>query len=375
MSSIQRAACSAKTGIFIMLTDELKKLISDICTREKPLEADDFFSNIKFVPGKAWIISSGKPIDSNNRLQEYEELLLKIYKWDQKKYFFIHKGTAFFYSGIHAFDLKLYDKAFFYFDTAISEDLKNKAYELENVGGYALICLNKNYENDVVQVPIKRIVSLLETLIEEYNRSLDKKGQTKLNCNNLIEKFVKPKYRNKSYRSIILAFYSFVLESEEKIFQMKVRSDFENSIETFITFLLKGCLIFESLIRQTYSSHSSSNGLSRILEDQYIKKDLGYKFVEKNSKDKQLISYIYGIRKTLPDIINHLLPYVDKNKNLTEVDRWFVITYALRNVSAHTLAWPDVFDINNFEKFYKSIAFSILHLVNKNIEISSSYKD
>lgn len=358
-----------------MLSNDLKELITDTYGKKRPLDADGFFSDPKFVPGRAWEVTSGKPLESYNKLKEYEALLLEIYNWDKAKYFFLHKGTPFYYSGIHAFDLKLYDKAFFYFDTAISEDLKNKPTELENVGGYALFCLNDKYENEVVQVPIKKVIGLIITLIDEYNRAFGDKSQSKLSKEDLTEKFIKPKYRDKSFRSLILAFYSFVLESEEKIFQMKVRSDFENSIVSFIAFLLNGCLIFESLIRQTYSSHGSTNSLSHILKDEYIKNDLGYKFADKNSADKKLISYIRGIRKTLPDIINHLLQYIDRNDSLTIVDRWFVTTYALRNVSAHSLSWPDVFDVNNFERFYKYIAFSILHLMAKNIKIAWGRND
>ena len=94
--------------------------------------------------------------------------------------------------------------------------------------------------------------------------------------------------QEKEYRSIIPALYVFIAESEHRLFQLKVRSDVGGSIEPFILHLLKGCLVFETLLRQIYSSHSSSTGLGNILNDAFVKKDLEYCT---SGPDKDLIGF------------------------------------------------------------------------------------
>jgi hypothetical protein len=342
-----------------MLDGTLKTKLTKIYNNGKgnPLDADSFFSDLNIVPGRVWNVSSGKAIQPYERLEKYETILKEIYSWNRELYFFIHKGTPYYFSGILSFDINEYDRAIFYFDAGLSEDFKNKIDWKTNCAAYHFYVLDDSYTNEIVQNPVHRIKKTIEPLIEEYNKtSSGKKSQFTLT--NFVNNFADIKIKEKEYRSVIPSLYIFISEIEQRQLELELRSNYGGSIDPFIFHLIKGGLIFETLLRNIYSSHSSTEGLGQILNDPFVKDDLDYC----KAGRKDLISYTSGVRKTLPDILNHLLPYLRK---VNPVDRWFTITYSLRNVTAHSLAWPDVLNKQNYEELYKCIVFSIFYLISR----------
>lgn len=348
-----------------MLNNKLKQRLKSIYESGNPLRADDIFSDLTVIPGIS--IRNGEVIEPLECLNKYKSLLEEIYLWNQEIYLFIHKGTPFYFCGIFSFYLGAYDSAFLYFDTAFSEDVKNKpekdAFHWTNSAAYGFYRLDKNYGNVIVAIPVEKIRKLIDPLIEEFNIELGLNNKFKLD--DLTSNFVVKKIKEKEYRSIIVGLYLFIVEGQQRIFQLKLRSDKGGTIEPYISHLSKGCLIFETLLRQIYSSHYSSEGMEKILNDPFIKRELEYcEKIPKNIQNKDLINYVSGVRKTLQDIIIHLLPNFKKDK-IKDVNKWFTISYALRNVTTHNISWPDVFTADNYEELYKSVLFSIFYLIHR----------
>lgn len=341
-----------------MLDISLQNRINKICVDNRPLDADGLFQDLTVVPGRVWILPSGVSISPYERLKQYESRLLDIYIWDKQKYYFIHKGTPFYYCGVLSFDIGVYDRAIFYFDAGLSEDFKNKIDWKTNCAAYHFYILDESYSNPVVQYPVGLVKTVLDPLIKEFNTYFSGK-KARLELVDFIKNFVDGKMKEDEYRSVIPALYLFIVESEQRLFQLKIRSDYGGTIEPFIIHLLKGCLIFETLLKLVYPSHSSSE-LGFILKDPFIKEDLKYCKNPKTS-NKDLIDYVAGVRKTLQDIVIHMSPYLEKHSYVT--DQWLTTTYALRNVTTHNLSWPDCFDSNNYEKLFKSVLFSIFYLI------------
>jgi hypothetical protein len=346
-----------------MLKDSHKKELLNIFEKESPLDADAFFNkfNIEGRLGRSWNKQTGKAIKPYERLKRYETLLGEIQSWNKDVYLFIHKGTPFYFCGIHAFDIGAYDRAIFYFDAAFSEDIKNKpernAFHWENSAAYAFYRLDTTYDSEIVKKPTKKIKAVLDPLLEEFSDSLD----TSFDLDSLVKTFVDKKIKEVKYRSIILALYIFVYESEQRLFQLRIRSNRAGTIDPFIFHLLRGCLIFESLLKVTYSSHGPST-LGTILSDPFIKEDLNY-CKHQDTVNKDLVGYSSGVRNTLPDLITHLLPYLEKKCYIS--DKWITLSYTLRNVTAHNLSWPDKFNLKNYKNLYKSVLFSIFYLIHK----------
>src|SRR4051794_7787450 len=88
---------------------------------ENPKDGDNFFRT--FAPGN----TADYPDRPYERFSDYEQLLLLLMKTDPEKYQKMHKGSPFGFLSWLAFDMGNYEKAMFYMDTGIAEDVrKNK---------------------------------------------------------------------------------------------------------------------------------------------------------------------------------------------------------------------------------------------------------
>lgn len=87
---------------------------------EDPQTANQFFET--FGPGNI-ILYPDRP---HERFSDYERLLELLLKDNSEKYQSIHKGTPFYFMSWLAFDLRNFEKALFYMDAAISEDIRQE---------------------------------------------------------------------------------------------------------------------------------------------------------------------------------------------------------------------------------------------------------
>ena len=152
------------------MDETIAKRIDQIWASRRPLDADALFEDLNVVPGRVWSVPSGRAINPYEHLKTYESRLEEIYNWDREKYFYIHKGLPFYFCGILSFDIGAYDRAVFYFDAALSEDLKNKPRIYNQFAAYALYALDQAYSNVIVTYPVNILRTKLEALITEYNQ-------------------------------------------------------------------------------------------------------------------------------------------------------------------------------------------------------------
>lgn len=138
-----------------------------------------FFST--FGPGNT-LNATDRP---HERFNDYETLLHKINLRDKTKYEQIHKGTPFYFLTWLAFDLRNYEKALYYIDAAISEDVKNAGPNWVNLPGAAFLKLE--YANQVAGRAIEQIKRLLNAQIERFNGI---SGLNAIGINDFINKFV-----------------------------------------------------------------------------------------------------------------------------------------------------------------------------------------
>jgi hypothetical protein len=128
----------------------------------KPEDGDRFFG--LFAPGNTAYFAE-RPFE---RFSDYEEMLQKLKEADAKKYQRMHKGTPFYFMSWLAFDLRNYEKALFYIDAALSEDVrKSPTGWRRNPGGRFLLL-------DSASQPSTRTVlamrAILTDELERFNR-------------------------------------------------------------------------------------------------------------------------------------------------------------------------------------------------------------
>jgi hypothetical protein len=117
-----------------LTTDEYAQLISSIDRKiinpnniipnyeslnDNTMAGDTYFQNYG-----AGNLTGGQILKPYERMKAYECLLELLKAHNQDQFFRIHKGTPYYFLGWTAFQIEDFDKALFYMDTAISEDLR-----------------------------------------------------------------------------------------------------------------------------------------------------------------------------------------------------------------------------------------------------------
>lgn len=259
-------------------------------------------------------------------------------KLDQARYRSIHKGTPFYFLAWTAFEMENYEKALYYMDAAISEDIRQ---DPEN---WLTSCASKFLvlENPGDQVALRAAPHIEQAVAEQISRfsNVASLALTKESfVTHFVKEFVKDEAQppGKNTRSIITAFYSFILEYHSLYLDLKLRSTQGGSIEPFIVHLFKGGVIFESLLKELYEGLLGNRPtlgaifrLAAVQRDFALPGDIGSKIGA----------------STLQEILN------DINNN--SIETAFITCGRLRNTTGHKLVWDDVFsDPENFKKFFE----------------------
>lgn len=290
-----------------------------------PEDGDRFFE--AFGPGNTVNIAD-RPFE---RFEDYEELLGVLKEDDPKKYDEIHKGTPFYFLAWTAFDLKNYEKAVFYMDAAISEDMrKDPTSWLDNPASQFLTL---NHEGNQAATRITR--ELNKAIVLQLTRFNAISSLAQILLSDFVDKFVKVLVNKKENHSIITAFYSYVLEYQDRLRELELRSSEGGSIEPALTFLFKGGLLFESLLKYLYPT--KNNGADRC-------KTLGDIFNTTSFKT----DFPLGIT-TSASSLAEIIAFIG-----SDITTAFNVTARLRNTSGHNLVWDDIFtNTENFTKLFE----------------------
>lgn len=301
-----------------------------------PEDGDRFFE--AYGPGNTIDIAD-RPYE---RFSDYEDLLNILRNDNLDKYAKIHKGTPFYFLAWTAFDLKNYEKAVFYMDAAISEDMRKDPTGWLNNPASQFLILNHQCNQSAIRIT----KHLKDKFLSEISRFNSIQNSSVISENDFVEKFVKVLVKDKKNHSIITSFYSFVLEYEDRERELLLRSTEGGSIEPALTYLFKGGLIFESLLKHLYPKK----------DDGDICKTLGDIF----NTDEFKSDFIKGI-VTSANSLSEIIGYIE-NDLLTA----FNTTSKLRNTTGHNLVWDDIFKIpDNFKKLYEQQINAIFYLIQK----------
>jgi hypothetical protein len=322
----------------ITLTDNEMKAILETFSGTLEDEAK-IFSDARFFPGIQYVQVDGiKTVYQPHwSLNLYEQVLAQIERVDSEKYARIHKGTPFYIMGWLAYEMKDYEKGVFYMDAALSEDIHNFLSKWQTLPAASFIFLE-----DANQEAAARDITVQMKI--EVNAHLDRfsrESGLSLNTTTLIDKFLEPNATDDSYRSIITALLTFLLEGKERQIQLNLRSKHGGSIEPFITHLFKGGLIFESLLKKQYT------GTGITLE----------KYLPALSNELELKKSLYTTERPYKfgDMPGHLQKWEKEDFH----EKAIALAYAIRNTSGHDLGWQVVLT----EEFYSVLFDGIVNAI------------
>jgi len=330
----------------IPFIEDVKKTYHDLVTDVHP-SGDRFFE--KFTMGNR-LDSPDFPYE---RFCDYEELLKLLHGEDPDKYQLIHKGTPFYYMSWLAFDFRDFEKALFYIDAAISEDIRAHQHtanpdEWLQAPGSAILTFRDSQQ----QVAQRTIVEIKNCLLEQLYRFNSISGQN-WTLEDFINRFVHCLLKDNTKRTIVTAFYVFLMEFKDRLTQLQLRSSIGGSIAPFIGHLFRGALIFESLLKHLYPKITKTDKKSKIIKPE----KLGDIFLS-----PEFSTDFFRVEKISSSSLQDIVAGITDNAAETA----FRTAGKIRNTTAHNLIWDDVFDCQeNYQKLYHQIVNALLYLIVK----------
>jgi hypothetical protein len=312
------------------------------CPFNSPAEADGFFG--LFAPGNT-IYFAERP---HERFSDYEELLARMMQADPEKYRRIHKGTPFYFMSWLAFDLRNHEKGLFYIDAAISEDVRNANPPptwINNPGPRFLLLDPTN------QAAARTVGAVRQLLVQELTRFNRISGQPPLDIDVSWQRFVQNLLTDPKLRTIISAFYVFLLEFDERFRELSLREGSSGgSNQPFTVHLFTGGLLFESLLKQSYpfdDQGQPNTTLGAVLHTRSFLRD--FRFAEAPSSTAQSLAEIHsGLQGN------------------SSIQTAFATAAKLRNTTGHNLVWDDIFSTpRQYVELFEQVMNALLFVVSK----------
>lgn len=248
------------------------------------------------------------------------------------------KGTPFYFMGIAAFASHDYQTATFFFDAAAAEDVRHHPGDNNQP---ALLFMRLETTNQ--KQAAKQIV---EILVDRLNRALQnyaaRKGCRTLTLDNVRDHFLNHLKRPQR-RTLTATFISFLAEWQHRAEMIDLAQDV--SREPFFTHLFRGCLLFESLLKEQTSRSHKRETLGRLLNHHHLRTALRI--------DKPIKAKSPGLQA----ILRQLKPQQGLRTAIQ-------CTAQTRNTLGHNLVWAaSSLNRKNYDLLANNIAASCLHAI------------
>jgi hypothetical protein len=270
-------------------------------------------------------------------------LLEKCRQLDPVTYRTIHKGTPFYWLGTAAFLMHDYQNALFYFDTAVSEDLRANAHPVNNpTPGLYFIQLDGDPAEQAARPLVQVTQERVQRALDGYNA---RPGAIALSLNEVRESFLREALlpEGQRLRTLATAFISFFLEWDHRRFLLELRAE-KGTTEPFFLHLFKGCLLFESLVK---ANRRNTPPDGRTLENtlEYVHAELG---IPRNLR--------IGSRN-FPAIVA-AVPLADNS-----IETAIKFTGMIRNTVGHNLGWDAQLDATTYDGLAARVGASCFHAI------------
>lgn len=250
------------------------------------------------------------------------------------------KGTPFYLLGIAAFQSHDFQTATFLFDAAVSEDLQHHP-DPGNAPALLTMQLDEKNPNQRALPIVQAVVSKIETTIARYNGRTGSRSLTTGEVRKYFLTYLLSASKPAHLRSLTTTFVSFFFEWDYRTKLIQLSES--GSREPFFTHLFRGCLLFESLLKENKKKSPSKQTLQPILKE--LAADLG-------------IPVPFNITATsFETIVRSLAP----TQPIEDAIRSTVRT---RNTLGHNLAWTATsLDATRYDLLAENIAVSCLHAI------------
>lgn len=301
-----------------------------------PRDAQEFFRQFSFNEA----LNKGEILSA--RIQIFD-LLSKMKAIDEEKYEKIHKGGLFYFLAITSFLINNYGEALFFFDAAVSEDMKNDSSIL--TPSYSFMLLDPTNQYQAALKLTEYTSKKLSSYITRYNKL---NGSFEIDFHHFQKFFLIPSIGiHKEWRTLVTSLISYILDGDH-INQVTSLVLEQGSHSIFLHYLTDGCLLLESLLKASPLCQdiiSSKSTLGQILNDEGVRNRL------------RLMNALYSSNLTLGDIKH------DLTRDMTTCEDTIFIVARLRNVIEHNLLSSSTLTNAEYNKLIDATMFSIIHVI------------
>ena len=182
------------------------------------------------------------------QIEMWERTLMILRAADERRYHALHKGTPFYFLGLASFVGQDFERALFYMDCALEQDcrLHGPRWHLIPSGMFVRL-------DDIPEAQAGRgLVNAARELFELYGREVARGGGTRLSLTAYRARLVNHGTQHQpELRSAVTALLSFLLEIKPRQIQLTLAPVGSGTGEPFFLHLLKGSILFETLLRQS----------------------------------------------------------------------------------------------------------------------------
>jgi hypothetical protein len=271
------------------------------------------------------------------------EFLKQVRNFSPKEYQDNPKGTPFFWLGVAAYLSHDFQTAAFLFDAAVSEDLKfNPARD----DAPALLTMQlkpptSTNTKHIAEPIVNIVIAKLQHEIRDYS---SRSGNVVLSIDDLRESFLSHFLRSSRshLRTLTTTFISYFFEWDYRSKLIEVQE--AGSREPFFRHLFRGCLLFESILKENPRKNASN--------ETTLNKTLKFLHSE------------LGIPNRIKTGSNSFDSIASSIKNSDPINLVIEHTAQIRNTLGHSLGWPaPSLNEASYNLLSRNIAISCLHAI------------
>ena len=329
-----------RTNQFLNLTEsELREALIENAFR-KDDDSRRWFSRFRFAHDAV----NGNP---HMALGQGLDLLNKCRWIDEKAYTEIHKGGAFYWLGIASFLVNEYEMAAFFFDASVSEDIRWGDDPKSPNPSPAMLFMRMDDEqpNQAARSLTGDAKARIDRALRFYN-ALPENSTNNMTIELLRERLFIPSLsdEHKNWRSLTSTLISFFLEWDYRNLLFDIRIE-PGTFEPFYVHLFKGCLLFESLLKENpvKKPPPEQNSLHKVLTFLHKKLDIKPNF---NFNNKQL-----------GDVL------IELEKSDDTLEQSILLSGMTRNTLGHSLGWDIGLTKIQYQRLFHMIASSCIRTV------------
>lgn len=276
------------------------------------------------------------------------QLLLLCKSLDPASYDKIHKGSAYYWIGMAACLMNDFQAATYFFDAAVSEDLRAGYHPLtRSTPSFKFLLAQSDNPAQAARDLTKALANRFEFGINDYVQrpGISAQNQT-FDIDQLRDRLIAPSLirGREKYRTMVTALVSFALEWHYLNALMEVRPVTGTS-EPFFVHLFKGCVLIESLakLNPKFVPPTQHRSLVSVL---------------------QFLQHQLGIPNDLPTSsqgLSDVLLYVSRAS--TSIADSIIISGKLRNTIGHNIGWDVQITNAEYNQLVMRLFSSMFHLI------------